>query len=216
MCGIVVGGLILLVMQQAQAQDSKSFTAYPSSRLGVRTAPLLLLSRPDVCADLGLTADQAASAHRTIQELYTQALDLRGKSGPSVVEARRIIDAKQDQWIEYNLKPDQRLRLAEIELQWEGPGALGSRGYLADELGLTVEQRERIRTLVQQSHASGAASKGSARHLAGAILGVLTPEQATQWRKMLGRPFAIQDAMIQPVNGITPGPGNQNNRAGAR
>src|SRR4051794_37060510 len=75
----------------------------PDSRLGVRTAPLLLLSRPDVRADLGLTSEQALSAERTITELYVQASTLKGKPDAEVLAARRAIDEAQRRWLENQL-----------------------------------------------------------------------------------------------------------------
>src|SRR5262249_18534885 len=64
---------------------------WPDGRLGIRTAPLLLLSRQDVRADVGLDAAQGAEAERALEELYTQAVALKGKSGPEALARKRSI-----------------------------------------------------------------------------------------------------------------------------
>src|SRR5579859_6782443 len=61
----------------------------PLSRLGVRTAPLVLLTRADVRADVGLTPEQTEAAARTMKHLQTRAAELKGKSGREIVAARR-------------------------------------------------------------------------------------------------------------------------------
>ncbi len=50
----------------------------PDDRLGIQTAPLLLLSRNDVRADLGLSPEQASAAEVEISDLYSRALPLEG------------------------------------------------------------------------------------------------------------------------------------------
>ena len=67
-CAAVV--LLSLIPARAPGADEPPL---PDSRLGVRTAPLLLLSRPDVRADLGLNSEQTLSAQRTITALYVQS-----------------------------------------------------------------------------------------------------------------------------------------------
>ena len=113
----------------------------PDSRLGHRTTPLLLLSRPDVRADLELTADQTESARRAIRNFYVQAMPLRGKPNtPETIRERRVVDDAAFGWIDSRLTPEQKLRLVQIDLQWEGPSALLSRSALTRDLHLSVEQ----------------------------------------------------------------------------
>src|SRR4029079_250908 len=83
--------LVLLTLIPARAPGAEP-PPLPDSRLGVRTAPLLLLSRPDVQADLGLTPEQTSSAQRTITALYVQATALKGRPDAEVLAARRAID----------------------------------------------------------------------------------------------------------------------------
>ncbi len=60
------------------------------ARLGVRTAPLLLLSRADVQADLAMSPEQIAGAEHAIRELHARAEALRGRPNtPEVVAGAR-------------------------------------------------------------------------------------------------------------------------------
>lgn len=174
---------------------------YPSTRLGVRTAPLVLLSRPDVRAELALTPHQASSAEQTLAELHARAASLKGKTGPEVVAARRAIDEAQQHWLETQLSAGQLTRLAEIDLQWEGPPALVSRPGLADALSLSPDQRTKLARLVTEHEKRQAQAKdqhADPRILAQQTLAVLSSQQQNQWRTMLGRPFTPQVASGTP------------------
>lgn len=167
----------------------------PDSRLGIRTAPILLLSRPDVRDDLGLDAKQAAAAERTITDLYIRAARLRGQAEEVARSAREAIDADQRRWLDENLTPAQRGRLAQIDLQWEGPAAVITRPVIAEALGLSADQRRTLSQAVSQRHAQrdrGEASPASERPLAEVVLATLTAEQKNKWKAMLGRPFVVR------------------------
>ena len=72
---------LALLMTTAIALDPTPGRAGPppltDERRWIGTAPLLLLSRPDVRAEVGLDATQAADADRALHELYEQALALK-------------------------------------------------------------------------------------------------------------------------------------------
>jgi hypothetical protein len=194
--------LVVLVVGAVQGVLRAQEGQYPASRLGVRTAPLLLLSRPDVRAEVGLTAEQATSAARTLDELHARAEALRGKTGPDVLAARRAIDETQQHWLETQLKPEQRTRLIQIDLQWEGPAALVMRPGVADTLGLSVEQRSRLaKAVADHKKRSPEAQQADARALAQQALTMLTPEQRDQWKNLLGRPFVPQQASAKAPSG---------------
>src|SRR5262249_44980760 len=67
----------------------------PETRLGVRTAPILLLSRDEIRADLRLSEAQIKAADVEISSLYAQAAQIKGKSGADAVRARRAVDEAQ-------------------------------------------------------------------------------------------------------------------------
>jgi hypothetical protein len=164
-------------------------------RLGVRTAPLLLLSRPDVRADLQLNAEQAAAALHEIDQLYTKAEDLRGRgNGSEVVNQRRLLDRAQQEWCENNLTPAQSNRLDQIDLQWEGPSAL-LRSRVGMALKLSDAQRQALQRAIDDRHRERVAGKASAageRQLAEQALAILTPEQRQHWLRLLGPPLRFE------------------------
>ena len=171
----------------------------PDTRVGIRTAPLLLLSRPDVQADLRLEPVQISGIHDTINELTRRALALRGKTGPAVMTERRAIDEAQAEWLARNLSGNQLARLRQIELQWEGARAMLSRPTVAEYLKLTPEQRQMlVRTITQSNlqRSRGASTSQDEQALSDAARSVLSKVQQELWANLLGTPcrFAMSSA----------------------
>ena len=179
----------------------------PDSRLGIRTVPLLLLSRPDVRADLGLNPEQSAEARRAISELHAKAAALRGKTGAEAIAARRAIDEEQRRRLEAMLSPEQQDRLVQIDLQWEGPSALISRKIVAESLNLDDRQRATLAQAVSDCNrrrAQAAGGAGEERQLAEQALAILTEPQRARWRAMLGRPLVIPQLVGPKAAGPSP------------
>jgi hypothetical protein len=196
--------LFLLVSIQAAVLGGEYYLS--DARLGEKTAPLLLLSRPDIQVDLGLTAEQVASAEATIDELYTRAEALRGKANSSqVLNERRAIDAAQAHWIVTRLSADQQDRLTQLDLQWEGPAALVSRRVVSDTLALSASQ---VRTLSQAAAKcraavrQGQAAQVAERAFAETTLATLNADQQERWLVMLGKPMARKTARTAPPNAV--------------
>ena len=171
----------------------------PDTRLGIRTAPLLLLSRPDVQADMRLEPVQISGIHDTINELTRRALALRGKTGPAVITERRSIDEAQAEWLASNLSGNQLARLRQIELQWEGARAMLSRPTVADYLKLTPEQRQTlVRTITQANfkRSRGSSAPQDEQAVNDAARSVLSKIQQELWANLLGTPcrFAMSSA----------------------
>ncbi|SIO62847.1 hypothetical protein SAMN05444166_7167 [Singulisphaera sp. GP187] len=170
-------------------------TSLPDSRLGVRTAPLLLLSRHDVQADLQLSRTQVDDAETAIRELYVKANGLRGLKGEKAITERRAIDEEQRLWFENRLSETQRKRIVQIDLQWEGPSALISRPAVAEFLELTPEQLTTLKKAVDESIRRRSQDSNAShfdRELAQRTLATLTDAQKLRWKAMLGQPFQPQ------------------------
>jgi len=164
----------------------------PDESRGTRVAPLLLLSRGDIRADLQLNADQVAEAERKIAECHQKAASLRGRADVAAKSLRRSIDQDQWTWIEFHLSDDQRERLDQLELRWEGPAALASRPAVAEALARSDVQKAAIARAVADHHAArkGKANDPAAEaQFAAKALTVLTEGQKKLWDRMLGRPF---------------------------
>lgn len=188
------GALIILMGLTLPALGGKY--QLTEERLGSRTAPLLLLTRADVQADLALTAEQITAGEQAIDSLYSQAEALRGRgNAPEVVAARKAIDESQRRWFVTWLQPSQRTRLLQIDLQWEGPAALVTRPTLIEELDLKPNQIQAIKADLKAVPGPGgdARARSEAEHrLAERALATLTAEQRERWKAMLGPPFAVR------------------------
>jgi hypothetical protein len=163
-------------------------------RLGIGTAPLLLLSRPDVRAEVGLDASQAADADGTLNELYQQALALKGQHGQEERNRKRAIDEAGELWLQTRLTEVQRKRFSQLDLQWEGASALIKRPVVADHLRLTPEQHALLSEAIaarDRRRATGADHWECERQLFVQTRALLTTEQRQRWRAMLGPPFAF-------------------------
>jgi hypothetical protein len=167
----------------------------PDSRLGIPTAPLLLLSRPDVRADIGLDPKQAEAAERAITELYARASSVKQMKGKQASVARREVNDAMLRWLQTWLTDAQRSRLEQVELQWEGPSVVVRREAVARALDLSQTQRETLRRLVdehQRRRDQGPYQWSAEHELAQRVLSHLTEPQRRRWKAMLGRPFTPQ------------------------
>ncbi len=196
---------LVLLLSTAIAFDPTPSRAGPppltDDRLGIGTAPLLLLSRPDVRAEIGLDASQAADADRTLNELYQQALALKGQHGQEERNRKRAIDEAGENWLQNALTEPQRKRFSQLDLQWEGASAIIKRPVIADHLRLTPEQHALLSKAIAARdgrRAAGADHWDNERQLFVQTRALLTTEQQQRWRAMLGPPFAFTRQPADP------------------
>ena len=167
----------------------------PDSRLGIQTAPLLLLSRADVRADVGLDQRQAEEAERAITELYVRAFAVKQMKGEQAIAGRREINEAMLRWLHTWLTDAQRRRLVQVDLQWEGPSAVIRREVVAKALDLSPEQCDTLKRLVDEHHrrrAQGSYQWSDEHRLAEQVLAALSEPQRQRWKAILGRPFTPQ------------------------
>lgn len=163
----------------------------PDDRMGVRTAPILLLSRDDVATDIGLTTEQRKKTWEKIDDLGRRAADLKGRSDKDVNLLRRAIDQSQLEWLRAELKPEQLARLTQIDLQWEGPSAILSRPQVAEALHLTGDQKSKIQAIfkswaVQSTNIAPPLAK---TELTKKVFKELDETQQQSWRSLTGPEF---------------------------
>ena len=90
-----------------------------------RTAPILLLTRPDVQAEHRLEPhDKSREARNVIASLRQRGAGLKGKAGPDAVAERGRIDDAMIRWLSSNLTAEQLERLQEV-VSSSGEGAPG-------------------------------------------------------------------------------------------
>jgi len=192
--------LTTCAVARGQLADSSPL---PDDRLGIRTAPMLLLSRPDVRADLGLSPEQAHKAEKAVTELYIRAAAVKGKTGAQAVAARKEIDDAQRIWFTANLSQKQRNRLVQLDMQWEGPSALVSRVIVANALGLAPHQISALEDAVAKrddARARGKYTPENEKVLSRQARSILTSQQWETWLSMLGRPFEPHIATASTKN----------------
>jgi hypothetical protein len=171
-------------------------------RLGVRTALLFLLLRSDIQTDLGLEPAQIALINRAAPALYQKALSLKGKKGPGAVAARRVIDEEESRFLTAHLNDKQRERLGQIDLQWEGASALLYRPFVAEYLGLTRDQQEKVTAMIAAAQARRLAPGPWTydEHLENTrtAISLLNEKQRQLWARVLGAPchFVIAPAAV--------------------
>ncbi|WP_435021692.1 hypothetical protein TA3x_002509 [Tundrisphaera sp. TA3] len=172
----------------------------PDAAQGMRLNPLFLLSRPDIRDDLKIGPEQAAAIDREVVEVYRQAAALIGRTDPGVVAARRAVDERAARWIEEHLSTDQRVRLSQLELWWEGLAALTYRPAVADALSLSPEQQAALAKAVAARNAARARGGDPAveqQKLTRAAMAVLSEGQRNRWVGLLGPPFLLRPATAQ-------------------
>jgi hypothetical protein len=192
-----------------------------------------LLKRTDVQNELGLDAVQKEALEKA----------LRKSDMPIVVrpvvnhrDISRLSDEERRQWqAEINrqafnetlfimnqrrregeeiLRPDQRKRLTEIDLQWRGILALGDKS-LSNRLGVSPEHQERIADILakfflkrlpllnpyEESEATNSPRYQKRRVLLQEteqkVFTLLSDEERRVWSQAIGRPFKFEDSLTQ-------------------
>jgi serine/threonine protein kinase len=186
---------------------------------------LYLLCQPAVLDDLRLGEDQRPRVREfcdRVGKAWLASLADVGRLSPAE-RGRRDVERARAYEAEVNrlLTPAQQVRLRQIGLQAEGPGAFDEPEVVA-ELGLTAGQRERIRTIEDEAlfgwmrgprpaappGESGAATGAGDKALDGRIAAVLTEGQVRRWRAMTGAPLKapLTPFPARPAPFTAPGP----------
>lgn len=168
---------------------------------GMMAGPRLLLN-PQVQAELKMTEEQVAKVREA----------LGGPGGPGGrggdPQQREQMRLEQEKKIKEILSAEQFKRYQEISLQQEGPAAL-ARKEIADKVGLSDSQREKINAILEEQRATmrdmfqGGGGGGDRQAMMetmqkvreetnAKLLAVLTSEQKKTWESMLGKPFQFQ------------------------
>ncbi len=189
--------------QAPAAQPPRGTIVLPDSHIGARVAPILLLTRQDVQTDLRLTPAQTAGAQQMANVLHERAATLRGRSGNDVMKAQDEILRDGKRWVTENLAEEQKSRLVQLDLQWEGPSALLSRPIIKDSLRLEDTQITGLSKAIAQRNTKrngGPAIAADEVVLFNTMVGMLSKPQIQAYRAMLG-PIAPFQTAIHPMRG---------------
>jgi hypothetical protein len=187
----------------------QGFGGRQGGMMGQMAGPMILMN-PQVQAELKLTEDQIAKLREALRPAG-------GPGGPGGAgggrggfgadpQAREQMRLEQEKKIKEILSAEQYKRYQQISLQLEGPSAL-ARKEIADKVGLSDSQREKIQALIEEQRATmrdmfqgGAGGDRQAmmeemqklrKETDQKILGLLTAEQKKTWEAMLGKPFQL-------------------------
>jgi hypothetical protein len=209
--------VLCFVPLTAKAQDNVTL-------LGASPEPNFsqeLLKRADVQSELGIDANQkealakalSRSGRQTIVRTYPDISRLSAEGrGQWQAEINRqaakdaaFILNEQRREVEECLRPDQRKRLTEIDLQWRGILALVDRG-LSDSLRILPDHYKVIQQIVadfevKRINLSSLSNRGERyqkrevlfRETEQKILRVLSDEEKARWSQAIGRPFRFED-----------------------
>ena len=162
------------------------------------------LTHKSVQEDLKMTDLQIKKADATFQKHKEAEQHLRDLPGqPAISRKRAELSKEAYKAIKDILNADQQKRLRQISLQQRGVRALNNRTVgskpIIEELGLSEHQQGEIEGLiVAANNRSREYSKEADRKFVEEIekklnaeaLAVLTSEQKTRWREMIGPPFS--------------------------
>ena len=210
-------GVYLLMISAAIAQPGPG-----GGRGGLGRGPQggsMLLGIPEVQAELALTDDQkkeivamgekAREAMRggfNFQELQNLPQEERQKKMEEFRAKSEDLEKKNLEAVKKLLDEKQNARFAELSLQREGIPAIG-RPEVAEKLGLSAEQKEKVAKLREENRpqrgAFGGPGGGSEEERRAAfekmrqarekyladLQGVLTDDQKASWEKLLGKKF---------------------------
>ena len=211
----------------ARAQDNVSlFGASPAANFSEA-----LLKRTDVQNELGIDANQREALAKVLSE----------SNAPAIVrtypDMSRLSDEERKQWqaeinrqaaketafimnerrreVEEILRPDQRKRLTEIDLQFRGILALGGDKSLSDRLGVSPEHQQRVAEILGDfkakrlkllSSSEESENTNSLRYqerlmllqeAEQKVLALLSDEEKARWSQAIGRPFKFEDNLTK-------------------
>jgi Spy/CpxP family protein refolding chaperone len=198
---LFTAAVALIASTLAVAQQRERTADKPQESQMGGPPPLLVLSQKSVQEELSLNSEQLQKVSRAVQKQRKAAQELRGLQGEARDERIRELMQADHKAIKDILQPDQLKRFRQIMLQQIGAPAFAN-SRIVRELNLSDEQEEKIdeildkagrqmRGLVQGGPTDSARAKAEEldRHTTVQILELLTPEQKTKWKQLVGAPF---------------------------
>jgi hypothetical protein len=189
------------------------------------TVQLLLLKQKSVQAELKLGPEFAKKLNDFINKEcddFLEALKLKGAAAKKKIEE---LEERNKKFIEDNLNAKQRKRLDEIYLQVTGLTQL-QRPDVAKALKLTDDQqskfkdlqteaRKKLQEIIEKKEGRNENLAKLRKAIATKISAILTDEQRTKVRELVGEPFTGEllfeeyESKEAPVKKLNPPPGPQ-------
>lgn len=176
--------------------------------------PSAFLSNKSVQQELKLDDKQIEGANKLAEDLRAKSREslqslagLQGQErGEKLRELMKPINEEAEKGIATLFKPEQAKRYHQIVLQQSGAGAFAT-PELQSDLKLTDEQKEKIKTILEESRAQGAEirknagdDREGAREKSNAlrketlekVMASLTDDQKKTWKEKTGEAFEVK------------------------
>ncbi|MDT7972332.1 MAG: hypothetical protein RRB24_05830 [Armatimonadota bacterium] len=199
--------LTMAVLIPAMAQPPAGRPGGPfGGRLGGPMLMVGLLRSPQVQQELKLTDQQKQQLEQLGEQWREKMRGLRDLPPEERRQKGEGMRAEVEKQLATILNEQQMKRLKQIALQVEGYAAL-ERPEIADQVGLTKEQRQKIRDILRQAgekrreaFQQGQGDRQAAfqrmreirQWVDGEIEKLLTPEQKKKWQELIGEPFKFE------------------------
>jgi Spy/CpxP family protein refolding chaperone len=180
---------------------------------------IMILAREDVQKELELVDDQIEQLgklrdNNDMRRMFEQVRDLpQEERGAKMREIMETAQAAVKEALKNILLEHQQVRFKQLTMQWQmrGGGGLASSEDVAKELGISDEQREKLRTKARELE------RAMRKKLLEDLLKELTPEQQAKYKELVGEPFEFQqDERFGPGRGGQFGPGGGGRGDGGR
>ena len=199
--------LTMAVLIPAMAQPPAGRPGGPfGGRLGGPMLMVGLLRSPQVQQELKLTDQQRQQLEQLGEQWREKMRGLRDLPPEERRQKGEGMRAEVEKQLATILNEQQMKRLKQIALQVEGYAAL-ERPEIADQVGLTKEQRQKIRDILRQAaekrreaFQQGQGDRQAAfqrmreirQWVDGEIEKLLTAEQKKKWQELVGAPFKFE------------------------
>jgi hypothetical protein len=160
--------------------------------------PLQLLQRRDVQEELELLDDQKQQITALAEKSRERAGEAfrRGGDGDRAAALATLQRFNEETQAEINkiLLPHQAKRLSQIEVQSRMRFSLAPTGQVADQLGLSESDQDKLREKAQGLEQELAKKTAEIRRqLQEQLMAEMSPDQRTKFKEMLGEPFTFRD-----------------------
>jgi Spy/CpxP family protein refolding chaperone len=212
LAAVALGGILVPSLVLAQPGGGRGFRGGPGGPGGPGGGLLGLLQREEVQQEIQLVDEQQSQVEALADDIRSQMRDLMRNTFDQMrdlsdEERRARFDEIRAQFdkirtdaegrLQKVLLPHQLERLKQIDLQGrlqQGGVAALSESELADALGLTTEQQDRLRQRAEEVQQEMQEQINQLRAEARKkLLEVLTPEQRAKLEAMLGEQFDLPD-----------------------
>jgi Spy/CpxP family protein refolding chaperone len=198
-CGVAVMVGIMGPVAVAQPPGGGGGGGGPGfgGRFGGGMGSMMILRNEQIQKELEIVDDQLQELEAIGEEMRDSFQGFRDMSEDERADRMREITADFEKRVNEVLLPHQQKRLKQITAQFQARGREGvtgalTEGNLADELKITEEQREKLRKVGEEARAEMDEKMRKLREeMEQKILAVLTDEQRSQYKELMGEPFEM-------------------------